>query len=347
MYDKLVAKVNAIPLNNIDTNDFVLKTKYNTDKIELEIKVSNIADFFKEAKLTELENKIPDICNLATKTLLTAEENKIPSVSNLVKKTNYNTKVTEIEKKLTYHNDDKYIDTQEFNKLTAEVFNSRVAQAKLITKPDFYPKLPSLNRKITANKSKHLLVENELNKLKTFDSNYFIGKSHFEEDDTQNYLVFQPINKYFKVITNTDYISSWKSKGLSAESIKPPTTSDNSLTPELNYYGTKTRVKFNGSCLQQSKISYTHSTIVNIYIVYELGASSSHENDPTLKNCLFGAVTLTKNTDIDKYGYSGYGIGFDRRSSFSFPSGGFGQNVLIFGVDMSFSAQIDNKKKDN
>ena len=68
-----------------------------------------------------------------------------------------------------------------------------------------------------------------MNKLKTSDSSYFIGKSHFEEDGTQNYLVFQPINKYFKVITNTDYISSWKSKGLSAESIKPPTTCDNSL----------------------------------------------------------------------------------------------------------------------
>ena len=86
------------------------------------------------------------------------------------------------------------------------------------------------------------------------------------------------------MITNTDYILSWKSKGLSAESIKPPTTSDNSLTPKLNYYGTKTRVTFNASCLQQSKISYTHSTMVNIYIVYELGASNSHNNDPTLKN---------------------------------------------------------------
>ena len=106
-----------------------------------------------------------------------------------------------------------------------------------------------------------------MNKLKTFDSSYFIGKSHSEEDGTQNYLVFQPINKYFKVITNTDYDSSWKSKGLPAESIKPPATSDNSLTPKLNYYGTKTRVKFNGSCLQQSNISYTYSTIVNIYIV--------------------------------------------------------------------------------
>ena len=88
------------------------------------------------------------------------------------------------------------------------------------------------------------------------------------------------------------------------------------------------------------------SKIVNIYIVYELDASSSHVNDPTLKNCLFSTLTLTKNTDIDKYGYSGYGIGFDRRSRFSFPGGGFGQNVLIFGADMSSSAHIDNKKKD-
>ena len=185
-----------------------------------------------------------------------------------------------------------------------------------------------------------------MNKLKTFDSSYFIGKSHFEEDGTQNYLVFQPINRYFKLIDNTDHASSWKSKGLSAESIKPPTTFDNSLTPALSYYGTKTRVKFTGSCLKQSKISYTHGKVVNIYIVYELGASSSHDNDPTLKNCLFGAVTLTKNADIDKYGYSGYGIGFDRKTAFLFPGRGFGQNIIIFGVDMTSSAHIDNKKKD-
>ena len=70
----------------------------------------------------------------------------------------------------------------------------------------------NFNRKITQNKTKHLLVENELNKLKTFDSSYFIGKSHFEEDGTQNYLVFQPIDKYVKMITNTDYISSGKLK---------------------------------------------------------------------------------------------------------------------------------------
>ena len=68
--------------------------------------------------------------------------------------------------------------------------------------------MSNLNRKITSNKTKHLLVENKLNKLKTFDSSYFIGKSHFEEDGPQDYLVFQPIIRYFKVITNTHYISS-------------------------------------------------------------------------------------------------------------------------------------------
>ena len=127
-----------------------------------------------------------------------------------------------------------------------------------------------LTEKITEIKAKHLLAENELNKLKTFDSSYFTGKSHFDKDGTQNYSVFQPRKKYFKVITNTDYVSSWKSKGLSAESIKPPTTSDNSLTPIVSYYGTKTGVKFTGSCLKQTKISYTHGKVVNIYIVSEL-----------------------------------------------------------------------------
>ena len=92
-------------------------------------------------------------------------------------------------------------------------------------------------------------------------------------------------------------------------------------------------------------MSYTHRKIVNIYTVYELGASSSNDNDPAIKSCLFGAVTLTKNADIEKYKYSGYGNGFDRRSSYSFPGGGFVQNIIIFGLGMSSSPHIDNKKK--
>ena len=86
-----------------------------------------------------------------------------------------------------------------------------------------------INKKITKNKSKHLLVENELKKLKTFDSSYFIGKSHFDGDGTQNYLVLQPMSKYFKLITNTSFILSWQSKGLSNENIDPPT----SLSPSM------------------------------------------------------------------------------------------------------------------
>ena len=77
-----------------------------------------------------------------------------------------------------------------------------------------------------------------------------------------------------------------------------------------------------------------------------MGASNSSGSNPTIKNCLFGAVTLTKNADIDKYRYSGYGIGFDRTSSFSFPGGGFRQNIIILGVYMNSSTHIDNKGKD-
>ena len=121
VYDILVAKV-----NNIETSDFVLKTKYNIDETESEKKIPNVTDFVKKANLSELENKIPDISNLATITALTNVENKIPSVSSFVKKTDYNTKVTEIENKLNDHNHDIVIESSEFNKLAA-VFNARLA----------------------------------------------------------------------------------------------------------------------------------------------------------------------------------------------------------------------------
>ena len=133
---------------------------------------------------------------------------------------------------------------------------------------------------------------------------------------------------------------------MSDERISSIKTLNHSITPKLNYYGTKTRVQFNWSCLKQDKLMYTHGTKVNIYIVYELGTSGSFNNDPTLKNSLLSAVKLTKNADIDKYQYSGYGVGFDGKGSFLFPGGGFGQNVIIFGVDMSSSVHVDNKKND-
>ena len=142
LYDKLAATV-----NNINTNTFVLKTKHQTDKAELEKKIPDITDFVKKTKLTELENNIPDASSLATNSALTAVENKIPNVSSLVKKTNYDTKISEFEKKLTYHNHDKYINTAQFNTLVADIFNARLAQANLITR-----QISMLNRQVLTEK---------------------------------------------------------------------------------------------------------------------------------------------------------------------------------------------------
>ena len=124
-----------------------------------------------------------------------------------------------------------------------------LAQVNLVTKTKFDDKLSNLNRKITKIKTHYLLAQNEFKKLQTFDSSYFIGKNYFESNGTQNYLVFQPLNKYFKLITNTLSILSRQSKGLSTEILDPPTKS---LSLSINYVGKKMRLKFTGSCLKQS-----------------------------------------------------------------------------------------------
>ena len=85
------------------------------------------------------------------------------------------------------------------------------------------------------------------------------------------------------IADNELYISSWKSKGLSDETIEPRVTSDNTLTPLIDYFGDKVRLKFSGSCLKQPKLHYTLETLVNICIFYELGASRSNDGDPTPK----------------------------------------------------------------
>ena len=99
----------------------------------------------------------------------------------------------------------------------------------------------------------------------------------------------------------------------------------------------KIRIKFNGSFLNRFPPTMPHRNAVNIYIVYEITNDYKDINYPTLENCLFGFVKLTKNADIDKYGYFGYGIGFDRHSSFS-TDNETGKNVIIFGVDINSSS---------
>ena len=168
----------------------------------------------------------------------------------------------------------------------------------------------------------------------------------FEVGGTQSYLVFQPIYQYFKKtdgVGTGNNIFYWKSKGLSDENIIAPTPSGSSLSPQLSYLGTKKKLEFREICLKQNKIaSINHGKIVNIYVVYELDKLYVQTN-PKLVNCLFGAVNLTKNADIDKYKYSGYGIGFGR-GNVSPVGNRFGRNVIISGADMSLSVQVDNNK---
>ena len=216
----------AAKINNIDTIGIVLKTKSDTDKSELENKIPDASGLVKKTdyntKITDLENKIPDVSNLATKIALTTVENKISNISGLatkvqltdvenkipdvnsfatknvltnlsnivpdittfIKKSDYDTKIADIEK--------KYVSN--FG------FTAKLGEANVITRRNFDAKITEL--------------ENEIKRLQTFDSSYFRGKSHFEEDGAQNYLIFQPLYRYFKVVVNTDYVSSWKSKVL-------------------------------------------------------------------------------------------------------------------------------------
>ena len=123
-----------------------------------------------------------------------------------------------------------------------------------MTKRDFHSRLPSLTKKIASNKTQDLLAENELKKLRTFDAAYFKSRNDFDDDDTQNYLVFQPAYKYFKIKSNK--ISSWESKGLSNEKIRSITyNNNNAFARSLVYLNDRLKVKFNGNFLKQDKVT--------------------------------------------------------------------------------------------
>ena len=135
-------------MDKIDTTGFALKSKYDTVKSDL------------ENKLIDAEKKIPVANSLVKKIDLNAKiteiGNKMPSITGLT------TKISEIEKKVSDHNHDKYINTPELNKLTIENFKARLPQEDLVTKTDFDIKLQDISKRITSNKTKHFLVENEL-----------------------------------------------------------------------------------------------------------------------------------------------------------------------------------------
>ena len=176
-------------------------------------------------------------------------------ILKLSRKTNYDTKITDIES--------KYITTADYNKFTKDIVASSIKSKNLVDKSAIagFISNAKLNKKVAtlASKAELKAEKDKLIKLQAFDSSYFRGKSYFVDNDgTQNYLVFQSMYKYFKKISNTDYISEWKSKGLSEEVIKPLSTISNIIIPGLTDIGRKIRVKFIGSCLKQDKIAFTH-----------------------------------------------------------------------------------------
>ena len=123
--------------------------------------------------------------------------------------------------------------------------------------------------------------------------------------------------------------------------LKSPNINNNSLAPKLEYIDGKIFVKLDGSCLVKQNGLASNKKILNIYIVCDLD-SNLNSFDPTLQNCLFGAVKMTTNSDIDKYQYSGYSIGFDSKGTFS-QTGSFCQNAITFGADMNSSTHAINR----
>ena len=227
-----------------------------------------LAIWSKKTSITEVEGKIPNIRGLATSSALTAVENKIFDISSLAT----TSALTAVEKKIP-------------------------GITSLVTKTDFDAKLKAISDRVTRNKAKDLLLDNELKKLKSFDTDYFKGKSYFGNDNI-NYLVFKVLFTYLNFYGDSlgGLVLSWNFKGLSKEIIKALKSNNEILSPivENTFNPQKLKLKFTGSCLIQDQIRYTPQTIVNIYIVYEITNKNSISDYPALENCLFDSVKLTK-----------------------------------------------------
>ena len=240
----------------------------------------------------------------------------------------------------------------------AEIFYLRLKWANLASKGDIvnFIKKSDFDNKLKDHKSS----KNELNELsKTVKAISTKGLTkdlidkfsilnvakYFFWGIFQNYLVFIPAKKYIKYFTDITRMESWKSNGISEESIQyinksnsnfALTFADHNLFPDMN---------FNGHHLIKN-ISIPKK-VINLYISNTLGLQLRNLNtDFTLGNCLFGTVKLTKNAYLDKYKYTGYNIGFEYCSQFLFTDRSYGKNVMIFGADTSSSVHFNNKGKD-
>ena len=226
----------------------------------------------------------------------------------------------------------------------------------MITKTDFDAKLKDISDRVTNNKSKDLLLDNELKKLKTLVGS--TAKTEFDEvqkeDSFNRGFFFYTVRSYLvydckmgSFNSSSGKISEWKSTGIfiysndsSMRGIEDPKTK----LPELKNDG-RMYVYLQGNRFQQNEVIIpNNNNVINIYCVYELKPIAySRDTTFTIQNALFGAVEITKNTDTLKYKYKRYGICFDEGGTFSEGSISNGRNVLIFGVHKSSLVHSNNK----
>ena len=225
-----------------------------------------------------LEKKIGDV------------DKKIPDRSGLATATIFNTTISEVESKLP--DNSTYITTT----LAADDFATRIKQVDLVNKTNFDNKETSFNGRITSNKTKHLEFQKKLDSL-IIDYNFFLGRIYFTNNDrSQNTFFYQPILDIseLKKDKGTDYVLSWKSKGVFNSKLKPLYTAFlNSV--KLSEY--RIGIKFDKDPLTVEQNNYL-TKIVNVCIVYDLDARPRYlTNNLKFKNFLFGATNIVKNSD--------------------------------------------------
>ena len=226
----------------------------------------------------------------------------------------------------------------------------------MITKTDCDAKFKNISDRVTNNKSKDLLLDNELKKLKALiDSTAKIKFDEVQKENSfnrgffyylqQSYLVYDCKMGSFQFTAGK--ISTWKSTGIFnylGNSNMNAVGDSKSVLPELKNDG-KMHVSVSGNHFQQNKVIIpNNNNVINIYCVYEIDPIASTTDDTfTVENALFGAMEITKNADTSKYNYKGYGICFDEGGTFSMGNINNGRNVIIFGVHENSVIHSNNK----
>ena len=344
-------------LKAIDTNNFVTRTKLSAD--------SNASD----DKIDGVEKKTPDISGLATKT----------SLNYYLQTSTFNSKITEVESKIKdaditaksavtrantiRSNLANYTTKADLDTDITAIKNDYVTNASLssqlndLKRQHIATEVTGIDNKTKKNASDILALENKLKqKEDTINENergLSFNRGFFFYKD-QSYLVYDCKMGSFNFGLTSKDISEWKSTGIynySRDSNMNAVVDSGGYLPDIKNDG-RMHVYLSGNHFQQSKVIIpNNNNAINIYCVYKLDPiASSRDTSFTIQNALFGAMQITKNaTDNSKNNYKGYGICFDESQfSHTITEDGRahttnGKNVLIFGVDMSFSVHATNR----